>query len=89
MIECVKENFNRSKFLNYDKGVRQGCILSPLLCNLDLNEHTFILNNKVKDPILLLDGSLNCLPGSMYVSGKLPTYPSPNLTLTLTSCFLN
>ena len=25
--------------------------------------------------------------GSMFVSGKLPTYPSPNLTFTLTSCF--
>ena len=25
--------------------------------------------------------------GSMYVSGKLPTYPSPKLTLTLTSRF--
>ena len=24
---------------------------------------------------------------AMYVSGKLPTYPSPNLTLTLTSRF--
>ena len=23
----------------------------------------------------------------MYASGKLPTYPSPNLTLTLTSLF--
>ena len=23
---------------------------------------------------------------SMYVSGKLPTYPSPSLALTLTSC---
>ena len=25
--------------------------------------------------------------GSVYVSEKLPTYPSPNLTLTLTSRF--
>ena len=25
--------------------------------------------------------------GSMYVSGKLPTYPSPNLTLTVTYHF--
>ena len=28
-----------------------------------------------------------CLPGSIFVSGKLPTYPSPNLTLPLTSHF--
>ena len=25
------------------------------------------------------------IEGSLYVSGKLPTYPSPNPTLTLTS----
>ena len=28
---CVKDNYNRSEFFNYDKGVRQRCILSPLL----------------------------------------------------------
>ena len=27
------------------------------------------------------------ISGSMYFSGKLPTYSSPNLTLTLTSRF--
>ena len=30
-ICCVKDNYTRSEFFNYDKGVRQGCILSPLL----------------------------------------------------------
>ena len=29
--------------------------------------------------------TLGTLRGSIYVSGKLPTYPSPKLTLTLTS----
>ena len=59
---CVKDNYNRSDFFNYDKGVRQGCILSPLLFSLYLNELPYILNNNAKDPILLPDGShLNCL----------------------------
>ena len=59
---CVKDNNNRSEFFNYDKGVRQGCILSPLLFSLYLNELPYILNNNAKDPILLPDGShLNCL----------------------------
>ena len=61
-ICCVKDNYTRSEFFNYDKGVRQGCILSPLLFNLYLNELPFILNNNAKDSILLPDGSdLNCL----------------------------
>ena len=61
-ICCVKDNYTRSEFFNYDKGVRQGCILSPLLFNLYLNELPLILNNNAKDSILLPDGShFNCL----------------------------
>ena len=37
-ISCVRDNYTRSEFFNYDKGVRQDCILSPLLFNLYLNE---------------------------------------------------
>ena len=44
-------------FFNYDKGVRQGCILSLLLFNLYLNELPCILNNSAIDPISLPDGS--------------------------------
>ena len=59
---CVKHNYTRSEFFNYHKGVRQGCIVSPLLFNFYLNELPFILNNNAKDSILLPDGShLNCL----------------------------
>ena len=59
---CVKDNYKRSEFFNYDKAVRQGCILSPLLFNLYLNELPYILNNNAKDPILLPDCShLSCL----------------------------
>ena len=57
-ICCVKDNYTRSEFFNYDKGVRQGCILSPLLFNLYLNELPFILNNNATRWFSL---KLNCL----------------------------
>ena len=53
---CEKDNYTRSEFFNYVKGVRQFCILFPLLFHLYLSELTFILNNDAKDSILLPDG---------------------------------
>ena len=71
---CVKDNYNRSEFFNYDKVVRQGCIVSPLLFNLYLNELLYILINNAKDPILLPDSSyLNCL---LYADDLLLIYNS-------------
>ena len=59
---CVKDAATRSEFFDYRKGVRQGCILSPIPFNLYLNELPHTLNSNGKDPILLPDGShLNCL----------------------------
>ena len=59
---CVKDAATWSEFFDYRKGVRQGCILSPILFNLYLNELPHTLNSNGKDPILLPDGShLNCL----------------------------
>ena len=48
--------------LDYCKGVRQGCILSPMLFNLYLNEIPFLLDQGDTDPIVLPNGShLSCL----------------------------
>ena len=60
----IKSNHQRTEYFDYANGVRQGCILSPMLFNLYRNEiptrlDTMIVNT---DAILLPDGSrLNCL----------------------------
>ena len=57
----VKDTATRSEFFDYRKGVRQGCILLPILFNLYLNELPHTFNSNGKDPILPPDGShLNC-----------------------------
>ena len=58
-IKCADK---RTEFFNYQKGVQQGCILSPMLFNLYLNEIPFLLDRENTDSITLPNGSkLNCL----------------------------
>ena len=58
----IKWADKRTEFFNYQKGVRQRCILSPMLFNLYLNEIPFLVDRKDTDSITLPNGSkLNCL----------------------------
>ena len=51
-----------TNFFEFNRGVTQGCILSPILFNLCLNELPCILDSHDTDPVTLPNGlPLNCL----------------------------
>ena len=53
----IKLGINKTNTFSYRRGVRQGCILSPLLFNLFVNELPLSLNQNGTDPFILPNGS--------------------------------
>ena len=59
---AVKISKSRTELFSYSRGVRQGCVLSPILFNLYINELATIFENANSDPFILPNGTkLSCL----------------------------